>query len=942
MKTSRRKTEGRPKAQDIFTDRVPEQQYVGEFFAKLCASPFLPPEKAVISFYGVGGIGKSALLKRVVEAKHDQQRKTSAEMTLDFAICDIDKDEFKPDYSPMKFYGGRLRPILDNLGIKLPLFDLLYLAWWGKTSPNRPIDLASHVDGLLGTAGDVSSTLGTFMDVIGNIAGGIQAGQLGLKVAGHFRKQMRQQEFREMFGSEPLENQTDQELERCAPTVLAADIRRYLERSTNKAFCLIIDGFERIQSTVRESDGIFNYDLQWSLKDLIEEIVSLDLRTGIILFGREKLNWSYLYDEEDDDARWDDHIDSHRMGALVEENAREFIQKVIDWSGRNPESGQLGQRVSEMISAVLESANDAPRGKERLFHPYCLDLAITLIADKGSDFKQEMLGRGSRELQERFLRYMDASKYKAFQVLALTREFDKALFDHLVRERRIEGYALQDFSLLINSDMSYIAEDPNRTGSYRFHRLMQLALMNSFRRDLGHRGQLAAKEIVSAIFGHYYGLMRRALDIKDVTMAAKHFDQLAELVIEHQTDQLLDWKTFVELADKMEDKLDRYFNLETRVRVQRRYLHLIEASVAHDDLLMATSLNRLASLLRDKGDYDRAEPLCRRAYSICEDALGPNDMRTAAIMSDLAVLLRCRGDYDGAETFSRRALDIVETTFGPDDPKTASCLGNLALVLSGKGDEASSESLHRRALQIRERFLGSCDPQTADSLNNLAGLLRKKGDYDSAERLEQRALAIREETFAPEHIKIAMSLVSLAKVHDDKGDHDGAEALYRRALHIYERASGPGNRKTASCLCSLAAFYCRRGDYDSADPLLRRALETWERTDGLGHFETAICRNRLAACCYSKGDFVSFEPLYLAIVEEGEWVLHPNAHRTTNSLNELARLLHRNRDYERAESVCRRALEISEQKFGADDPKSKRWRNFLEMLLRDKGNSCLG
>ena len=56
----------------------------------------------------------------------------------------------------------------------------------------------------------------------------------------------------------------------------------------------------------------------------------------------------------------------------------------------------------------------------------------------------------------------------------------------------------------------------------------------------------------------------------------------------------------------------------------------------------------------DKGDYDAAEPLLRRALAIGEKAQGPEHPSTGTRLNNLGSLLQAKGDYDAAEPLYRR------------------------------------------------------------------------------------------------------------------------------------------------------------------------------------------------------------------------------------------------------------------------------------------------
>ena len=175
-------------ANEIFTDRVVDRHHLAQFFAKLCATSYEPLEKPVLSFYGVGGGGKTTLLSKALAERQDEEDKSRPPVTLNCVLCDVDTNDFKPDMETMQFFGGPLRQWLMMSGIKLHQFDRLYLAWWDLTNPNHPpLKLEDRIDGLLSPAGQVADTLSSFVDVIGSISSGIQVGQLAKGVAGYFQ-----------------------------------------------------------------------------------------------------------------------------------------------------------------------------------------------------------------------------------------------------------------------------------------------------------------------------------------------------------------------------------------------------------------------------------------------------------------------------------------------------------------------------------------------------------------------------------------------------------------------------------------------------------------------------------------------------------------------------------------------------------------------------------
>ncbi len=73
---------------------------------------------------------------------------------------------------------------------------------------------------------------------------------------------------------------------------------------------------------------------------------------------------------------------------------------------------------------------------------------------------------------------------------------------------------------------------------------------------------------------------------------------------------------------------------------------------------MTQSLNNLAELYRQQGNYAEAAPLYRRSLAIMENALGPEHPNVATSLENYAALLREIGRADEAAEMEARAKAI--------------------------------------------------------------------------------------------------------------------------------------------------------------------------------------------------------------------------------------------------------------------------------------------
>jgi len=87
--------------------------------------------------------------------------------------------------------------------------------------------------------------------------------------------------------------------------------------------------------------------------------------------------------------------------------------------------------------------------------------------------------------------------------------------------------------------------------------------------------------------------------------------------------------------------------------------------------------------------------------AIREKALGPDHSFVAESLNGLALLRSEKGQYTQAEPLFRRSLAIREKALGPDHPDVAASLENLARLYRATKREKDAQELEGRAVRIR-------------------------------------------------------------------------------------------------------------------------------------------------------------------------------------------------------------------------------------------------
>ncbi|NJM91907.1 MAG: tetratricopeptide repeat protein, partial [Rhodospirillaceae bacterium] len=145
------------------------------------------------------------------------------------------------------------------------------------------------------------------------------------------------------------------------------------------------------------------------------------------------------------------------------------------------------------------------------------------------------------------------------------------------------------------------------------------------------------------------------------------------------------------------------------------------------DARLGKSYNNLAAVYYAQEDYERAEPLMRRALAQLREALGPENTEVAQTMKNLAALYYLQGNRSEAEALLKQSLQILEAVHGPNHAFVATVLSNLAGLYQAESRFRDAEPLLTRSLRIWESLLGPQHPDVVRSRELLAKVRAGEG-----------------------------------------------------------------------------------------------------------------------------------------------------------------------------------------------------------------------
>ena len=353
--------------------------------------------------------------------------------------------------------------------------------------------------------------------------------------------------------------------------------------------------------------------------------------------------------------------------------------------------------------------------------------------------------------------------------------------------------------------------------------------------------------------------------------------------------------------------------------------------------IIACSLNNLASLLENIGQYEEAEYFYEQALQIRQELLGEEHSDVAESLINLGGLYYNLGQYKEAEPLFEQGLQITRKLFGEEHAEVALALNNLASLYADQGRYLEAEPLYEQALQIRQKLLGGEHPYVAASLCNLALLYVDQGRYLEAEPLYEQALQMRQKLLGGEHPEVAHSLNNLAKLYVDQGRYLEAEPLYEQALQMRQKLLGGEHPYVATSLNNLAKLYAFQGRYEQAEPLYKQALQMRQKLLSEEHPYIALGINNIALLYTDQGRYEEARPLYIQALEMAMKHLDKEHPYVATILNNLADLYANQGRYGEAEPLYEQALQMRKKLLGNEHPDVAASLNTLAALYNNQG-----
>ena len=146
----------------------------------------------------------------------------------------------------------------------------------------------------------------------------------------------------------------------------------------------------------------------------------------------------------------------------------------------------------------------------------------------------------------------------------------------------------------------------------------------------------------------------------------------------------------------------------------------------------------LGVLYKNRGQYDKAEPIFNKALEIWEE-YDRNHANVAKILNNQGTLYQELGQIEKSKARFQRALTVLRAQKVVLPDELATCLNNLAMVQVELKEYKEAEENLELSINVFERAFGASNAFVARPLHNLSNLYLCEARVDKALEVAERA-----------------------------------------------------------------------------------------------------------------------------------------------------------------------------------------------------------
>ncbi len=932
-------------AAEKFTDREEPQKAFWEKYNSLNVNN---GEHDIIHYYGIGGIGKSTLLKKI---RDDLIKKDNKGVLL---------YSFEKNTDKATFLFSLAKSISINYNAALPIFSYAYikiLNYQGFDGEEMIMRLKLDTSGVISsnTAGEVLKTAVTVVSDIVPIFGNT-VGRFGEKAVDVFLEKVNEKRKNDMDDvAQRYMNEIDDatryvDIVENLHEYLVYDSKKIMD-TIDKPFVIMLDGYEYLSDNSRFIDNTYLNDLWLSGTATKTGLVhSLDNVIWVIA-GREKLKWGLdEFDEED----------AHLLGNLSEADTIEFFKKGVDPTG-------MGMST-ELMNGLYKLTNGTP-----VYMDLCFDLF-----ENGKGKQIEDFGKDTRDIAKRYLDNLDNASQLTMRFLCClpkmwTEEMACAVSDSDVFKNK-------KYSVAVNSCIDSIKEHTfveKIDDSYKLNQTIRDVVRDNTDEEEKNNIEYAVLRYLLQIMGDASQSIRNRVDLlRELNDYVSDYKVLSDDDLEIIKDTMEDYSGFIyspeeglliseriyealserygEGHPKTIEAVDEYaFALDNTDRkdqeldlwkeVQKKRAEILGG--AHKHTLDA--LETIADILEGRGELEESLNLRREEYEECKKELGEDNDSTLTVLSMIAYMYRNMGDYSQATSILENIYEIKKRAFGEASSETLDALDELLSMLAENGKQEEVIKARERFYEESKNALGEDDKNTINSAFELART------YVEAEKPE-KALVLMEQMYERRQViidglleeikekeqRIVDSTYHIEHLIDflvDNGKTDKAIVVSEEVYEHIKQLLGEEHTDTLTALSQLAYMYDNYGSSEQAQKALEAVYEKRIRIQGDDNSDTSTALSDLSRFLIKMGEVERVFKINIEAYKRLKEISKDDYSDSLFAIREIACSLKKIEKNEESCSLLTEVYEKSKEIAGDEDDGTLQYLNDLTEVLMKIG-----
>lgn len=633
---------------------------------------------SVLTYYGLGGIGKSKLLFKIEQELDsklseclDKEIVTEFKQNRNADLQSIFLEELELAPKRRKYIRFDFKEYTDSLttlcalsdllktkySYEFPLFKIAVHCYKSKVGEKwkYPSVESKFSKGILA---DVNSFIGSFSIPM-------LLGTTGIRIIDAIVCKGRDFYNKKLFNDyiQQMEIATIDELIKQLPFYFSLDMSRNID-ADKTPFVFLFDTYEVLINFMNESGDSMSNDL-W-LRDLDYGLITNIPNAMFVIAGRDRLRW------EEINPDWADVLEQHRIDELSNLDARNFlIQTGVVAQSKNIEIEQLSREEELRIDKIIQISKGVP-----LYLDICVNICVEKLKRREKIMLDDFMGR-QEMLVERYYRYLSRIQQLYVKIFSCISVWDDQFAMNLDKSRIFSKFDCDTEDYRILRDSSIVKEHGN--GRFSIHDLVSQIFMSK-------TDSMIIQKCCSFLLDEINS-KKNDDDLRDL-----YVDRYIELSMmicqtnEEKCKSLYNIRRYITeclreynfeiyersimkyvIAAEKNNKLDKYYSLLVIMQIQYlsqkwdytsciKYLGL-EKNIFMDSVLYKEYCWLCARIWYGLGEYDKAYEM---DYSIYQEIKGELSFNSAyfCILANIGCDLKKAGRYAKALPFFNKYYNL--------------------------------------------------------------------------------------------------------------------------------------------------------------------------------------------------------------------------------------------------------------------------------------------